>query len=82
MSDIIKNKIEAILKKIDSSFEYSDNLNLRSDLNLDSLDVIEFLFEVESQLNVKIPEEDIDEKGLLILGNLLKYVLEKLDESG
>jgi len=74
MSDIIKNKIETILKKIKSSVEYSDDLNLRSDLNLDSLDVIEFLFEVESQLNVKIPEEDIDEKGLFILGNLCAYV--------
>ena len=81
MSDIIKNKIETILKKIDSSFEYSDNLNLRCDLNLDSLDIIEFLFEVESQLNVKIPEEDIDEKQLMILGNLFRYVQEKLAES-
>lgn len=81
MSDIIKNKIETILKKIDSSFEYSDNLNLRCDLNLDSLDIIEFLFEIETQMNIKIPEEDIDEKQLMILGNLLKYVQEKLAES-
>ena len=80
MSDIIKNKIETILKKINPSFEYSDNLNLRSDLKLDSLDVIEFLFEVESQLNVKIPEENIDEKQLMILGNVFKYVEEKLAE--
>jgi len=81
MSDIVKSKIEAILKKNNVSFEYSDNLNLRSDLNLDSLDVIEFLFEVESQLNVKIPEENIDEKELLVLGNLVRYVREKLAEA-
>ena len=81
MSDIIKNKIETILKKINSSFEYGNDLNLRSDLSLDSLDIIEFLFEIESQLNAKIPEEDIDEKELLVLGNLVRYVRENLDET-
>ena len=79
MSDVIRNKIETILKTINASFEYSDNLNLRSDLNLDSLDVIEFLFEVESQLNVKIPEEDIDARQLMILGNLVRYVQDTLN---
>ena len=81
MSDTIEKKIESILKRINPEFEYRDDVHLRENLDLDSLDVIEFLFEIETQLQVKVPEEDIDERGLLVLGNLCNYVKEKLTET-
>ncbi|RJR40151.1 MAG: hypothetical protein C4576_20400 [Desulfobacteraceae bacterium] len=78
MSDIIEDKLEAILKNKDPMFKYRDDLNLRSDMNLDSLDVMEFLFEIESQMSIKIAEEDIDKCGLLVLGNLRQYISKRL----
>ena len=74
MSETIEKKIEVIIRRNRPLFEYREDLNLRSDLNLDSLDVIEFLFEIEAQMKVKIPEEDIDKHGLLVLGNLCNYI--------
>ncbi len=78
MSESIEKKIEAILRRIKPEAEYREEFNLSDDLGLDSLDTIEFIFEVETQLMVKIPEEEIDEKGLLVLGNMCKYVKGRL----
>ena len=80
MSETVKKKIEVLLRRNQPLFEYREDLNLRSDLNLDSLDVIEFLFDIEAEMNIKIPEEDIDKHGLLVLGNLCSYILKQLDE--
>lgn len=78
MSKDIEKKLEAILKNVNPLAEYRDDLDLRSDLDLDSLDVISFLFEVESQMNIKIPEGDIEAKGLMKMGNLCSYIKEKI----
>lgn len=77
MSEAIEKKLEAILKDIDASAEYSAEVDLRKGLKMDSLDVIAFLFEVEAQTGIKIPEEDIDAHELLILGNLCNYIEKK-----
>lgn len=77
MSKVIEEKIELILKEINKSIEYRDELHLREDLNLDSLEVIKFLFDVELQMNIEIPEEDIDQYELMKLGNLCRYIENK-----
>ena len=46
MSKDIEEKIELILKEVNKTIEYRDELHLREDLNLDSLEVIKFLFDV------------------------------------
>lgn len=79
MSDIIEKKLEIILKSIKPLAEYREDMNLQSDLNMDSLDVMSFLFEVEAQCNIKVPEEDIDAKRLLNLGNLCSYIHNKIN---
>jgi acyl carrier protein len=70
-----------ILKKIVSSATHRDvsdfNINLVDDLNMDSLDVISFLFEVENNFNIKVPEEDIDQFELLNLNQLYDYISRK-----
>ena len=45
---------------------------------MDSLDAISFLFEVENEFNIKIPEEDIDKLDLFNLNNLYDYVSRQL----
>ncbi len=78
MSKDIGKILESILKDIDASVAYRTDLHLRKDLNLDSLDVISFLFEVEVQTGIKVAEEDIDPHELLILGKLCNYIEGKL----
>lgn len=77
MSKDIEEKIELILKEVNKTIEYCDELHLREDLNLDSLEVIKFLFDVELQMNIEIPEEDIDQYELMKLGNLCRYIENK-----
>ena len=70
-----------ILKSIASSAAHKDvpdiNVNLVDDLNMDSLDAISFLFEVENEFRVKIPEEDIDQLELFNLNKLYDYISKK-----
>ena len=70
-----------ILKSIASSAAHKDvpdiNVNLVDDLNMDSLDAISFLFEVENEFRVKIPESDIDQLGLFDLNKLHDYISKK-----
>lgn len=49
-------------------------LSLTRDMGLDSLDIINFLFRVEERHVLKIPEEDINAKDLIVLGNLASYI--------
>ena len=66
------------LKLIASSASHQDvvdlNVNIVDDLNMDSLDVISFLFEVENEFNIKVPEEDVDKYELLNLNNFYNYI--------
>ena len=74
----INQSIENVLKQVNKDFNYSEKINLRDDLNLDSLEVIKFLLELENELNIEIPEEDIDSFDLMNLGNLSSYLTNKL----
>jgi len=74
-----------ILISIASSASHKEvfdlNVNIIDDLNMDSLDAISFLFEVESKFNVKVPEEAIDEFGLLNLNQLYDYISKQVENS-
>jgi acyl carrier protein len=74
--------VEQILVSIASSASHKDvsslDINIIDDLNMDSLDAIGFLFEVENNLDVKVPEEHIDEFDLFNLKNLHDYISKKL----
>lgn len=80
------NNREDSIKKIASETlhkEISDlNVHLIDDLNMDSLDAISFLFEVEREFDIKIPEDDIDQNGLFHLKALSDYVSSKLNDAG
>lgn len=78
MSKDVQEILSAVLKEVSPLAGYREEANLRVDLNLDSLDVINFLFEVEARTKVKIPEADIDNHQLLLLGNLRRYIEEKI----
>ena len=78
MSNDIKEKLVKLLREVKSDAVYGDDLQLQEDLDLDSLDAISFLFEVEKEFSIKVPEEDIDEFDLFRLGKLREYVEKKM----
>lgn len=52
-------------------------IHIGDDLEMDSLDLINFLFRIEEKYRVKITGGDIEAKDLLVLGNLADYVAQK-----
>ncbi|HRU06348.1 MAG TPA: phosphopantetheine-binding protein [Candidatus Brocadiia bacterium] len=64
-------------EKIDPA-KIQDAANLRNDLGVDSLDVMEVVFEIEDRLNISIEEKDI--KGVETVGQVLDMCERKLAE--
>lgn len=52
------------------------SLSFSDDFELDSLDIINLLFQVDEQYSVKIAGEDLEEHQLLIIGNMAKFIAE------
>ena len=52
--------------------EIDENTNLRSELAMSSLDLINLAVEVEETYNIELPNEDIS--GITTLGDLMKYI--------
>lgn len=70
-------KLIAILRdKFHPKSEPSADATPKS-LGLDSLDVINFLFSVEEELGVAIPDEVIAERGLKTLSDFAGYIDEQ-----
>ena len=76
-SNKIRDGLFELLESLRPGTEFNEKLNLVEDLNFDSLDLISFLFEVQSKFNVKIPDEDIDKFKLFRIDNLCNYIENK-----
>lgn len=74
MSKNIEIEVFNLVEDLRPGIKISMDIDLKEDLRLDSLDIISFLFDVERETGVKIPEEDIDSFNLFNLGNLIKYL--------
>lgn len=84
MSD--KKAIEADVMDIVRGFKGADfvepqgaaaNAHLFDDLGLDSLDVINLLFQLEEKYGVKISAEEVKARDLMVLGNLSTFIAGK-----
>lgn len=53
------------------------NLKLTDDLGLDSLDIINLLFQIDENYGVKVAASDIMEHDLLVVENLASYIAER-----
>ena len=67
---------EYILKEFKVQEVLEEKTNLK-EAGLDSLDIVNLLFAIEEKFGVKIPDEDLEEKELLVFGNLVKFLIEK-----
>ena len=75
-----KGRIKQIVSKTVHKEIGDLDTHLIDDLNMDSLDAISFLFEVEREFDIEIPEEDIDKNNLFYLKGLEEYISSKLDK--
>ena len=68
--DIIVDKLSEYLK-VDKS-KITMDTNIKTDLNADSLTVVELLFAMEQEYNITIPDEAVD--SLKTVGDLVRYL--------
>mgnify|MGYP000474896841 FL=1 len=68
--DIIVDKLSEYLK-VDKS-KITMDTNIKTDLNADSLTVVELLFAMEQEYNITIPDEVVD--SLETVGDLVRYL--------
>lgn len=77
------SKVETMIKelleeKASSSFEYSRELNLVTDLGLDSIQLLDITMELEDNLDIVFEDEDLDLEIISNLDALIKLVEEKM----
>ena len=73
----VRGRLLGVLASMDKQCEYAPNADIFEDFGLDSLDQIEFLYNVEEQFGVKIEEEAFEEQGLRNFDRLVAYLMER-----
>lgn len=73
-SEDVFKKVRNIIIEIKPGLNISENTHLRKDLELDSLDLISFFFELEKVFDIKIPESDIQDSELFLIANIIQYI--------
>ncbi|NYA65328.1 acyl carrier protein, partial [Lactobacillus salivarius] len=52
--------------------EITENLNFQEDLDADSIDIVEFVLELEDVFGAEIPDEDAE--NIHTVGDAVKYI--------
>ncbi|MFJ2396481.1 acyl carrier protein [Streptomyces sp. NPDC087843] len=76
---VIDGRISEILKQIaelPDSFEISADQNLRADLDIDSLKLIDVVVQVEAALDIELGDEF--SRDLVTVGDLQRHVSEQI----
>ncbi len=56
----------------------SDETNISSDLGFDSVALIELIVEIENEFDVEMDEDDMDVNNLVVVGNLISMINERI----
>lgn len=75
-------RVEAIvryLSGVGDDYSINNETDLRTDLQLDSLDLIETTIKIEREFNIDITDEETDKPALGTFGGLVAFVQGKLD---
>lgn len=75
--DLLK-RLEEIIKVQDpaKALLISEKTSLKDDLGVDSIELMEFVINVEDAFSVSIPDEDVE--TLMTIGDLIDYLQKKL----
>lgn len=71
-------KLEEIIKEQDpaKALLISEKTSLKDDLGVDSIELMEFVINVEDAFSISIPDEDVE--TLMTIGDLIDYLQKKL----
>lgn len=75
--DLLK-RLEEIIKVQDpaKALLISEKTSLKDDLGVDSIELMEFVINVEDAFSISIPDEDVE--TLMTIGDLIDYLHKKL----
>lgn len=79
VSEKLKELVMGNVKFSDEAKELNDNTNLTTDLYIDSVGLIKLFTEIEIEFDIEIEYEAMTERDLMILGELEKYIVEKME---
>ncbi|ACG61409.1 TPA: acyl carrier protein [Streptococcus equi subsp. zooepidemicus] len=79
--EVILEKIIALIKKQRSriDFDITEKTALKDDLGVDSIELVEFVINIEDEFGIDIPDEDVD--GMVSMGDMLNYLVKRLNQS-
>lgn len=75
----IASRVTALAEQL-SGREADRTSRLFDDLDLDSLDRIQLAIDIERTFDIVIPDADVDDECLGVLGGLIAYVERKVSE--
>lgn len=75
--EILKKVINLAADKLAAEAEdIAENTNFEEDLNADSIDLTDFIMELESEFDVEIPDEDLEK--IKTVKDSVDYIQKKL----
>lgn len=73
-TEVVLEKLKGIISQ---EFTKGQEVTTQTDLlelGLDSLDIINLLFQIEESFGVAVPEEDFEAQSLKVVGNMVEYL--------
>jgi acyl carrier protein len=72
---VVFKRLQAIAKDIELTYKIEDeDLASNGPMNIDSLEFMSLLIEVQSRFGVKISDEEVQQKRLMVVANLAAYL--------
>jgi acyl carrier protein len=82
MDDEYLNSIRLALNEVlDREVEIANETSLRSDLNIDSIDMMVLYMALEKSFTIEIPDSDLTEDHFDVVSNIIAYVKKKQSET-
>ena len=82
MDDEYLNSIRLALNEVlDREVEIANETSLRSDLNIDSIDMMALYMGLEKSFTIEIPDYDLTGDHFDVVSNIIAYVKKKQSET-
>jgi acyl carrier protein len=82
MDDEYLNSIRLALNEVlDREVEIANETSLRSDLDIDSIDMMVLYMALEKSFTIEIPDSDLTEDHFDVVSNIIAYVKKKQSET-
>ena len=77
-SEAILEKLVALIQKQRSNLDIAitEETSLKDDLAVDSIELVEFVINIEDEFHIAIPDEDVD--NMVSMGDMLDYLVKRL----